>query len=164
MGIQQYIRDNSVWTPFCGCWIWTLCWYKKSGYGQSHQFEEALAHRLSYRAFRGEIPEESQILHICDVRPCVNPDHLFLGNHVLNMKDMVRKGRAAKGERNIAISHPETLLRGERHSRATLTEEKVHQIFSLRERGFFQREIGEIIGCTQGNVGQILNKKTWRHL
>lgn len=33
------------------------------------------------------------ICHSCDVRTCVNPDHLFCGTTKENAQDMVRKGR-----------------------------------------------------------------------
>jgi len=45
-------------------------------------------------AFIGVIPDGHEICHKCDVRNCVNPDHLYLGTHAQNMADMHQKGRA----------------------------------------------------------------------
>ena len=59
-----------------GCWIWQgglnfkgYGTMRLKGYGRS-------AHRNSYEAFKGSIPEGHQIDHLCRVRSCVNPDHL----------------------------------------------------------------------------------------
>lgn len=51
------------------------------------------AHRVSYLAFRGEIPEGMSVLHHCDTPRCVNPDHLFCGFQAGNVRDMRQKGR-----------------------------------------------------------------------
>lgn len=51
------------------------------------------AHRISYELFKEEIPKKMLVLHKCDNRICVNPDHLFLGTHKDNALDMIKKDR-----------------------------------------------------------------------
>jgi len=77
------------------CWLWTA--YRNwAGYGL-FKFGPGLVnvHRISWQYRHGEIPEGMHVLHKCDVRNCVNPDHLFLGTHQDNMNDKGLKGRQA---------------------------------------------------------------------
>lgn len=76
------------------CWIWTGPRFK-SGYGRASQgSKKRRAHRVAYEIFVGTIPDGMHVLHKCDNPPCVNPEHLFLGTHIDNMRDMEAKGRA----------------------------------------------------------------------
>src|SRR3990167_43424 len=83
------------------CWVWRG-YRHKQGYGRfKWRGQNRLAHRLSVQFTTGkEIPWQVHALHRCDNPPCVNPEHIFLGNHRANMADMRRKGRHAHGERS----------------------------------------------------------------
>lgn len=82
------------------CWEWSGRRHKKMGYGKlSVLGEQKYAHRVSWVIHRGPLSDAIFVLHSCDNGACVNPAHLFLGDHRANMDDMVRKGRQAKGSR-----------------------------------------------------------------
>lgn len=80
-----------------GCWLWKGA-VGSHGYGtvfiqKRPNIVNELAHRVSWKLNVSEIPTGMQILHKCDVRRCVNPDHLFLGTQKDNIQDCKRKGR-----------------------------------------------------------------------
>ena len=56
---------------------------------------------LSWEVHRGEITGGLWVLHRCDVRACVNPDHLFLGTPRDNVLDCMAKNKFLGGLRGI---------------------------------------------------------------
>lgn len=80
-----------------GCWPWTGP-VGNSGYGVIGYAKQSRlsAHRLSYLLFKGDAGR-LLVMHRCDNRRCINPDHLTLGTHSDNTADMIAKGRHVSG-------------------------------------------------------------------
>lgn len=77
------------------CWIWTGA-RNVTGYGRFKLagFSSAfLAHRVGYRLFKGPLRSGFPLMHLCDNRCCVNPEHLKVGSCRRNTWDMISKGR-----------------------------------------------------------------------
>lgn len=74
------------------CWRWEGS-VNASGYGQmTVKGVHWPAHKASYLLNRGEIGPLN-VCHTCDIRSCVNPNHLYLATQSQNMKDAVSRGR-----------------------------------------------------------------------
>lgn len=93
--------------PNTGCWLWSGSCFG-NGYGKftsglisENTLKKVKAHRFSYETFVGPIPDGLEILHKCDVHPCVNWEHLFLGTRQDNSSDMALKGRGTKSKRKL---------------------------------------------------------------
>lgn len=92
MSLRQRFDRNYIVLPD-GCWFW-LGFCSDNGYGRLPFNRVPLyAHRVAWELAHGPISDGSFVLHRCDVRSCVNSDHLFLGTQADNMADMVAKGR-----------------------------------------------------------------------
>lgn len=91
--VLERFEEKFIPEPMSGCWLWTAA-ALPLGYGKMYVGGKLeLAHRISYRLYKGPIPEGMLVRHRCDVVACVNPDHLETGTHQQNAGDMVERGR-----------------------------------------------------------------------
>lgn len=150
------LLGNCIPEPNSGCWLW-LGAVAGGGYGNIRSKGRNIpAHRASWLLFRGPLPGMPlEVCHRCDVRPCVNPDHLFIGTRADNMQDMVSKAR------NIQVTRPGVLARGERVGTAKLTRQKVIQI---RRSPLQQREAAKVFGVGQSQIQRIRAGVSWAHI
>lgn len=142
----ERFSEKFIPEPNSGCWLWIGA-YRRTGYG--HFFDGVkvrAAHRFSFEAFCRPLNMEELVCHKCDVRECVNPDHLFAGSTLDNMHDMHAKGRAAIGER---------------HGQKRLTEEAVRY---GRANNLGPTEFSVKYGVSIGTAHAALRGNTWRHI
>jgi len=135
------------------CWMW-IGSPVSSGYGRMWvDGRPLLAHRISYEIHNGVEPGSLFVCHRCDVKLCVNPEHLFLGTQTDNARDMVAKGRNRPWPP------------GEGHHLAKLTEADVR---SIRDQyaagGVSQRALARRFGVAQSNIGLVISRRTWTHV
>lgn len=143
-----YVLDRSMPEPNTGCWLW-LGSITEKGHGKAWaNGKTVVAHRVSYEAFVGPIPDGQCALHRCDTPACVNPAHLWLGTRGDNNTDRCTKGRNAD-------------RRGEKHHLAKLTEAEV---IAIRAAGGVHREIAARFGIAGSMVSRIKALRVWSHV
>lgn len=138
------------------CWNWMGC-RQKIGYGNvtvgsriDGTKRTVLAHRLAYELAFGEIPDNEKVLHRCDNRACVNPEHLFIGSQADNVADMMAKGR-------------KHTLSGESHPGAKLTQEQVEEIRRrYKAGGITQAQLAKEYGVLQPAISAAIRGHTWK--
>ncbi len=148
-------RFNERWMPepYSGCWLWMGTIHYK-GYGviyvgfKNNRPKWEQSHRVSWEIHRGTIPAGMCVLHRCDTRSCVNPNHLFIGTKTDNNLDRDNKGR------HIA-------LRGENHGMSKLTDA---QILSIRSDPRPHKLIAAEHGIFYTSVSKIKRRIAWAHV
>lgn len=132
------------------CWYWVgSC--DALGYGRLHAYGENKVHRVAWRVFQGSIPSGMDVLHRCDVRNCVNPDHLFVGTHQDNMQDITRKGR----QRYVRLC-------GEHNPQAKLSRGQVEEMRALRaSTGLSYSKIADQFAIASMTAYRAIQGESW---
>lgn len=122
-----------------GCWLWTGSRFR-SGYGQfQYDGRPHSAHRIAWLLTHGKLPGQ-RVLHHCDVRSCVRPDHLFLGTDADNMRDMAQKAR---------------------HHRSRMAPEMVLEVRRRAAAGESQRSLAREFDRSEAWVSMVVRKIRW---
>ncbi len=142
-----------------GCWLWTLCTFEK-GYGAfKYQGKQWRTHRLAWTLTHGPIPDGLQVNHHCDNPTCVNPAHLYLGTQKQNCQDAIKRNRAATGDRNGTHLHPESVVRGERHHKAKLSDTQRGEVVRRHAKGeVTMAQLGREYGVTRQSIWAIVHQ------
>jgi hypothetical protein len=165
-GCGRLFAKDKARETYCsiGCAIWPRikqggpdeCWPWQGGLVDGYGAGTFRCRR--YRVSRVVLEEKigrnlasgEQALHRCDFRACCNPEHLFLGNNLDNMRDKCAKGRH---------SFIPPKLRGEAHGRAKLTEGDVRRIWADRHLG--STLLGKRHGVSKSVIHKILTGENW---
>lgn len=145
--LRQRLEEKVVRGPECWEWIGAL---NDGGYGvinlHGSQGPQVRAHRIAFYLEHGVAPEV--VMHRCDNRRCVNPDHLLAGDHTANALDRDQKNRVAHGVNHYA-------------ARLTLD-----QIIDIRRRyadgSETQKQIAENFGIHRVTVSKIVRGVAWK--
>ena len=130
-----------------GCWLWALLPEQGTGYGQFRmKYKKYRAHRLAWEFTNGPISKGMHVLHHCDVRMCVRPDHLWLGTNADNVADMLKKGRTTWGE-----FHRSSKL-------------SAKQVLEIRAACGTQTQLIKRYGVGSAEISRIRTGKRWANL
>lgn len=138
------------------CWLWTHS-ITANGYGVfaiSHV--TFYAHRVSYLFHNSLLQSNSLILHKqeCFNKNCINPDHLYEGNHQQNTIDSVKVG-----------THKNPIMKGTDHPSAFLNDDLIRKIrFEKAAFNFTCKELGKKYHVSPQLISDICTYKVWKHI
>lgn len=157
----KHVNKDGPVHPTLGtaCWVWTST-VDVGGYGLFHigsrktnDRRGAKAHRWVFEQTHGCTLKDrwDMVLHKCDNRKCVNPEHLFRGTHQENMKDRDVKKRQAHGSR---------------HGMSELTDDQVRHVLARKSWGEPEtlKQLAARFGVSLPTLIHIRSGHTWKHL
>lgn len=144
------LAHHSTPEPNTGCCLWTGA-TNNWGYGRLSYpvLGQRAAHRLSFAAHVSVIPRGSFVLHRCDTPACINPDHLYIGDHAANTRDRVARDRCSRPA-------------GDRAPSAKLSWPKVVEMRAESAIGASVSALARKYGVDRRAIRLALRGETWR--
>ncbi len=147
-GTLEQFEKRYIPEPMSGCWIWLAGFNPSNGYGRFYTGPNkcVYAHKFSFQTFKGSIPRGHMLRHTCDVKLCVNPDHIITGTAVDNAQDAVERGLYKIGKD---------------HWAARLSESDVLFIFNSKTPN---KQLALQFGVARAHISRIKTGGSWRHI
>lgn len=170
--LKERFAGKYIPEPNSGCWLWTAS-IGSTGYGQINVSGSPMkAHRAAWLLFRGEVQEGLCVLHRCDNRLCVNPDHLYCGTHKDNSRDLMERGNPycwnlrqhftpsvqARITARLRARIQNMAARGVAHHNAKLT---IEQVAAIRDAKGTHAELASQYGVARSTITRIKGGKRW---
>lgn len=126
---ERFLNKVKVQENGCHEWQSTI---HRDGYGKFwFDGKQIQAHRMSYSLFVGDIPDGLFVLHKCDNRKCVNPEHLYLGTASDNCKDKVERYKGMWGR--MKIPYEDVIKCREMYYKLGKTQQEIANHFGIHQ-------------------------------
>lgn len=131
--------SSKVLEVVSGCHEWQSTIHR-DGYGKFwFDGKQVAAHRVSFLLHNGSLDAGKMVLHKCDNRKCVNPDHLYLGDAKQNAKDRTERFREWHCTR---VSFEDVL--------------KVREMYATGQ--YSQESLAKMFGCDQTQISRYIRR------
>lgn len=140
ISLQELLAET---TKQGDCLIWTKA-KGANGYGYIRNDRKIIAvHKAVAEIKYGQIPNGHVVMHSCDNRACINPDHLLIGTQKDNLHDMWAKNRAHNG-----VLSPEQI-------------KNIKERFQPRHPQNGARALAREFGVTHQAISKVVRGKSW---
>lgn len=144
----ERFEANYTPEPNSGCWLWTGGTTRSYG-SICFKGRQTLAHRASYQRSVGPLSPNELVMHLCDNKACVNPEHLQAGSNSDNMRDYFAKLRTDRGAFLRRSGIPPSA------SRQHLRKFSAAEVLAIRASTASNRRIADLVGAPHTIIGFI---------